>query len=144
MQSGTKSTSEKFHVNQEETPSGFPIDPPRQQAYYTDEASIESRGHHQYKVSHSGPLIHLSAWTERHKNEGSTSKGSLSRDSSSLSSFVATGRSAIHDNYKAGDILFAPSRVSHNTADQAQLHLPGRLSTHQMKYAKTRQEQSLV
>ncbi|CAN6443638.1 unnamed protein product [Victoria cruziana] len=144
VQSGTKSTSEKFHVNQEETPSGFPIDPPRQQAYYTDEASIESRGHHQYKVSHSGPLIHLSAWTERHKNEGSTSKGSLSRDSSSLSSFVATGRSAIHDNYKAGDILFAPSRVSHNTADQAQLHLPGRLSTHQMKYAKTRQEQSLV
>ncbi|XP_031495680.1 probable serine/threonine-protein kinase At1g54610 isoform X3 [Nymphaea colorata] len=155
VQPSTRSTSEKFHMHQEDMASGFPIDPPKQHVIV--EASAVSQAYPRDKISLSGPLVHPSAWAKRQKNEDGTPKDSISRDLSSLSSLVAAGRTVRPDGHKetggplrdqsfvGGEVLSLGSRASHSRADQDQMHFQGRMSTHQRKDAKTSQkDQSLA
>ncbi|XP_010260205.1 PREDICTED: probable serine/threonine-protein kinase At1g54610 isoform X2 [Nelumbo nucifera] len=86
-QSNSKSRSEMFNHHQEEVASGFPIDPPRQ-SQATEEVRKDAQGHFHKRASHSGPLVHRSAWAKvgRLDDAPKVSNGS---DLSALSSLVA-------------------------------------------------------
>lgn len=94
-QSDTKSRSEKFN-HQEELASGFPIDPPRQ-SHALEEPSEDSQGHFRNRASHSGPLVHRSAWAKAQKNDGGP-KVSTGADLSALSGLVAARRNVLSDD----------------------------------------------
>ncbi|XXG67639.1 hypothetical protein AAC387_Pa06g0936 [Persea americana] len=95
-QSNSKSRSEKFS-HQEEVASGFPIDPPRQ-THALEEASEDSQGRFRNRASHSGPLVHRSAWTKARKNEDDAPKISTGADLSALSGLVAARRNLLSDD----------------------------------------------
>ncbi|OVA07759.1 Protein kinase domain [Macleaya cordata] len=86
--SNSKSRSEMFNSHQEEVASGFPIDPPRQ-SQAVEEASKDPQGHFHRRASHSGPLVHRTAWAKAGKNLDDAPKISTGADLSTLSSLVA-------------------------------------------------------
>ncbi|XP_058101026.1 probable serine/threonine-protein kinase At1g09600 isoform X2 [Magnolia sinica] len=90
-QSNSKSRSEKFNPHQEEVASGFPIDPPRQ-SHALEEASEDSQVHFPNRASHSGPLVHRSAWAKSRQNEDGAPKISTGADLSAFSGLVAARR----------------------------------------------------
>lgn len=77
--------------------SGFPIDPPRQ-THALEEASEDSQGRFRNRASHSGPLVHRSAWTKARKNEDDAPKISTGADLSALSGLVAARRNLLSDD----------------------------------------------
>ncbi|KAI3854237.1 hypothetical protein MKW98_024660 [Papaver atlanticum] len=86
-QSNSRSRSEMFNTQQEEVASGFPIDPPRQSQ--AEEASKDPQANYHRRASHSGPLVHRTAWSKAGKNLGDAPKMSTGADLSTLSSLVA-------------------------------------------------------
>ncbi|XP_043688516.1 probable serine/threonine-protein kinase At1g54610 [Telopea speciosissima] len=86
-QPNSKSRSEKFNPHQEEVASGFPIEPPRQSQ--AEEAIKDPQGNLHKRASHSGPLVHRSAWAKAGRNLDDAPKVSTGSDLSALSSLVA-------------------------------------------------------
>ncbi|KAJ4975498.1 hypothetical protein NE237_000604 [Protea cynaroides] len=93
-QTHSKSRSEKFNPHQEEVASGFPIEPPRQSQA---EASKDPQGNLHKRASHSGPLVHRSAWAKVGKNPDDGPKVSTGSDLSTLSDLVAARNLFPHD-----------------------------------------------
>ncbi|MCL7040762.1 hypothetical protein MKW94_028485 [Papaver nudicaule] len=87
-QSNSRSRSEMFNSQQEEVASGFPIDPPRQ-SQALEEASKDPQGNYHRRASHSGPLVHRTAWSKAGKTLDDAPKMSTGADLSTLSSLVA-------------------------------------------------------
>ncbi|MCL7034113.1 hypothetical protein MKW94_013069 [Papaver nudicaule] len=89
----TQSRSEKF--NQEEVASGFPMDPPRKsqaaKAMRQDQQVIHKR------ASHSGPLVHQTAWAKKNRDEAPNVLAGTKL--SALSGLVATKRSLLADEH---------------------------------------------
>lgn len=85
-QSNSRSRSEMFNTQQEEVASGFPIDPPRQSQ--AEEASKDPQANYHRRASHSGPLVHQTAWSKAGKNLDDAPKMSTGADLSTLSSLV--------------------------------------------------------
>ncbi|XP_077251054.1 putative serine/threonine-protein kinase At1g54610 [Tasmannia lanceolata] len=98
-QSNSKSRSEKFNPHQEEIASGFPIDPPRQ-AQPLEEANEDTRRHTRNRASHSGPLVHRSAWAKARKIEDDAPKVSAGPDLSALSGLVAARRNMLSEDHR--------------------------------------------
>lgn len=77
--------------------SGFPIDPPRQ-SHALEEASEDSQARYRNRASHSGPLVHRSAWAKVRKNDDDAPKVSTGADLSALSCLVAARRNLSSDD----------------------------------------------
>ncbi|XP_077226650.1 protein kinase superfamily protein [Tasmannia lanceolata] len=106
-QPNSKSRSEKFNPHQEEVASGFPIDPPRQ-VQPLEEANEDTQMHFRNRASHSGPLVHRSAWAKVRKNEDDAPKVSAGPDLSALSGLVAARRNVSSDDRRE---KFGPSQA---------------------------------
>lgn len=86
------SRSEKFNPQQEESASGFPIDPPR-----PSQAMEEDQTNNQHKrASHSGPLVQRANWSKVGKKVESNGP-----DLSAMSGLVAARKSML-DRDKSG------------------------------------------
>jgi serine/threonine protein kinase len=92
-QGQSNSRSEKFNANQEESASGFPIDPPRASQEPADDPNRQIHK----RASHSGPLVHRAAWAKAGRNIGEDAPPKLSTgaDLSSMSGLVAARRSLL-------------------------------------------------
>ncbi|KAI3857979.1 hypothetical protein MKW92_008282 [Papaver armeniacum] len=88
----TKSRSEKFNPHQQEVGSGFPRDPPRQ-SQAAEGKRQDQQGIHK-RASHSGPLVHQTAWAK--KNQDEAPKVLSGTKISALSGLVAAKRSDEH------------------------------------------------
>ncbi|KAK1275529.1 putative serine/threonine-protein kinase [Acorus gramineus] len=122
-QPNSKSRSEKFNLHPEDVASGFPFEPPRQAA--VPEAKEDSQGHYGNRGSHSGPLVHRSAWAKVRKNEDDTSKVPSGANLSALSGLVAARRSVLSDDAreKAGpqpDAMTPSGRFSESGNDASE------------------------
>ncbi|KAI3928170.1 hypothetical protein MKW98_023771 [Papaver atlanticum] len=88
----TKSRSEKFNPHQQEVASGFPREPPRQ-SQASEGKRQDQQGIHK-RASHSGPLVHQTAWAK--KNQDEAPKVLSGTKISALSGLVAAKRSDEH------------------------------------------------
>ncbi|KAI3964645.1 hypothetical protein MKX01_020462 [Papaver californicum] len=91
----TKSRSEKFNPNQEEVASGFPMCPPRQ-SQAAEDMRQDQQGIHK-RASHSGRLVHQTAWAK--KNQDEAPKVLSGTKISSLPGLVAAKRSLLSDEH---------------------------------------------
>ncbi|KAK2968447.1 hypothetical protein RJ640_004453, partial [Escallonia rubra] len=96
-QGQSNSRSEKFNPHQEESASGFPIDPPRP-SQAVEEATNDPHGHLQKRASHSGPLVHRAAWAKVGKNMEEAQKFLTRPDLSTMSGLVAARRGLLSDD----------------------------------------------
>lgn len=96
-QGHSNSRSEKFNPHQEESASGFPIDPPRPSQAAAEETPNDPQGQlHKRASSHSGPLVQRAAWAKVGKKMEDAPKFSTGvADLSSMSGLVAARRSML-------------------------------------------------
>lgn len=85
-----------FNSHQEEVASGFPIDPPRP-SQAVEETSNDPQGNLHKRASHSGPLVHRTAWGKAGKNTEDAPKISTGADLSAMSGLVAARRSLLSE-----------------------------------------------
>ncbi|OVA14918.1 Protein kinase domain [Macleaya cordata] len=147
--SNTMSRSEKFNPRQEKVVSGYPIDPPRQSQAVEDARKEQQRLLHK-RASHSGPLVHQTAWGKTRKNQDDAPEVSTGTDLSSLSGLAAARRSLLSDDRRekyGSSYLEAPNligqfpgcfnEVSEHTRKEEQNHVLGLQGTHQKEDGRT-------
>lgn len=123
-QANSKSRSEYFNRNKDDSASGFPIEQPRL-SHYSKEVSNVFGPHPPMRESYSGPLVGGRTWTKsgnKYDNISITSRADLS----ALSGLVSSRT------------LLAEDRVKHDSSQLESTNQMGRLSSFTQDFGYSR------